>query len=221
MPFFNIFSEKTLPVEETIKIIVDNREKNSLLASELIKRGVQVTFEQLAVADYLVNGVAIERKTVSDLKSSIINKRIMAQLQDLKQHDKYLLIVEGGLEENLYQGQIHENALRGFLLSVVLNYQVPLIFTQNIPDTAKYLLTLAKKQRSQIALRPSKIALTKKEQLQFILEGFPNIGPAKAKALLSRFCSLKNIINASEEDLKPLLGSRSKHFFDLINKDTD
>jgi len=166
----------------------------------------------------LVNDVAIERKTLSDLKSSIINKRIIQQLQELKQYPKNILIAEGISNEDIYSGIIHENALRGFLLSVALEFQVPLIFTQNEKDTAKYLAVLAKKSPNKdFSLRASKLFKSKPERLQFILEGFPNIGPIKAKALISQFKSLKNIINASEEALLPILGKKTKDFLDLLS----
>ena len=219
MPFHNIFSkEKESKVENKIKIILDNREKNSLVASHLSNLGFQIEFQQLKVGDYLVNDVAIERKTISDLKSSIINKRIIQQLQELKQYPKNILIVEGISNEDIYSGIIHENALRGFLLSVALEFQVPIIFTQNEKDTAKYLAVLAKKSpKTDFALRASKLFKSKEERLQFILEGFPNIGPAKAKALISQFKSLKNIIDSDEEQLKHILGSRTKDFLDLLS----
>src|SRR3989339_252172 len=184
MPFHNIFSKEKETIENKIKIIIDNREKQSLVASQLANLGFQIEFQQLKVGDYLVNDVAVERKTINDLKSSIINKRIIQQLQELKQYPKNILIVEGISNEDIYSGIIHENALRGFLLSVALEFQVPLIFTQNEEDTARYLSVLAKKS---------------------------------AKKLISQFKSLKSIINASEEKLKPILGSRTKDFLDLLS----
>jgi ERCC4-type nuclease len=39
MAFLNIFSRKKEKKEKTLKIIVDNREKNSLVVSELMKKG--------------------------------------------------------------------------------------------------------------------------------------------------------------------------------------
>ena len=48
------------------KIIVDNRERNSLVPSELIKMEIPIEFQQLKVADYIINNTAIERKTISD-----------------------------------------------------------------------------------------------------------------------------------------------------------
>ena len=218
MPFHNIFSKEKETIENKIKIIIDNREKQSLVASQLANLGFQIEFQQLKVGDYLVNDVAVERKTINYLKSSIINKRIIQQLQELKQYPKNILIVEGISNEDIYSGIIHENALRGFLLSVALEFQVPLIFTQNEEDTARYLSVLAKKSpKKDFSLRASKLFKSKEERLQFILEGFPNIGPVTAKKLISQFKSLKSIINASEEKLKPILGSRTKDFLDLLS----
>jgi len=217
MAFYNIFSKKQTKEKPKIKIIIDNREKNSLVASELISLGLETEFKQLPVADYLVNNIAIERKTISDFKSSIINKRIIKQLQELKQYPKHLLILEGIQEEDIYEGTIHENAFRGFLLSVALEFQVPIIFTQNEKDTAKYLSVLAKKtEKQEIAIRASKIFLSKPERQQFIIEGFPNIGPITAKKLIKKFKTLKNIINAGEEELKEILGKRAEEFRELI-----
>ncbi len=216
--FHNIFSKKKEKTEKESKpeIIIDNREKNSLVPAELSALGCEIKFQHLNIADYIVNNIAIERKTLSDLKSSIINKRIFSQIQELKQYPSYLLLFEG-LSENLYEGIIHENALRGFLLSTVLNNKIPLIFTKNEKDTALYLSLLAKKKSDrEISIRPSKISPSKEEQLQFILEGFPHIGPVKAKALLKKFCSLKNIINAPESELQAILGKITSEFKKLV-----
>jgi len=53
--------------------------------------------------------------------------------------------------------------------------------------------------------------------LQFILEGFPGIGPTTAKKLLKKFKSIKKIINASEEELKEILGKKTETFLKIID----
>ncbi len=215
----NIFSKKPIKKESIkTKILIDHREKNSLVPT-LLKENFQVEFKQLPVADYIINNIAIERKTISDFKSSIVNKRIMQQLRELKQYPKHLLILEGFNSEDIYNTPgIHENAMRGFLLSVALEYHVPIIFTFNEKDTARYLEVLAKKKdKPESSIRASKIFLTKKEQQFFILEGFPNIGLTKAKALLNKFKTLENIFQATQEELFEILGSRSKKFKDLLH----
>jgi len=216
MTFFDIFSnkkEKTNNKNQNLKIIADNREKNSLVISELIKSNISIEQKQLEVADYIVNDIAIERKTFSDLQSSIINKRIFDQLNNLKQYKKRFLILEG--ESDLF---IHENAIRGFILSCSLDYETPLIFTKDESDTASYLITLAKRNpNKEISLRPSISFKSKQEQLQYILEGFPGIGPVTAKLLIKQFSSLKSIMNATEDQLKPILKSKTQDFLRLIN----
>ena len=218
MTFFNIFSNKKINEKEKRKIIVDNREKNSLVVSELVKMGFVVGFEQLLVGDYMVNGVAVERKTISDLKSSIVDKRIMSQLNELKQYPKHLLIVEGLDSANIYSGGIHENAFRGFLLSTVFNFKTPMVFSINEEDTAKYLGVIARKgDKNEKPIRASKTLLSDKEQIQFILEGFPEIGPTTAKKLMAEFESLKEISNASKEQLEKSMGKKAEKIYNLFN----
>lgn len=218
MAFLDIFSKtpEKEDKEELSRIIVDNHEKNSLVPASLSSLHVPFEFQDLKVGDYLINDIAIERKTFQDLQSSIINKRIFQQLQELKQYPQHLLLIEGEFSEE--DKIIHENASRGFILSTLLNNQVPILFTKNEKDTASYLYLLAKKKSSSPpALRPSKIAMSEKEQIQFILEGFPNIGPASIKKLLEKYKSLKDIINAPEQDLVSILGKKGEALYSLIN----
>ena len=214
---FDIFSRRKSE-EKKKKIVVDNREKNSLVVSELMKMEYEIEWRQLAVGDYLVNGVAVERKTISDFKSSIISKRIIQQLLELKQYEKHLLIVEGIIDEDVYSGGMHENAFRGFMLSVLLEFGVPVVYTHDARDTARYLDVLARRrEKGDIGIRASKIFLTREERQQFILEGFPNIGAVRAKALLEKFGSLKKIFEASEEELGEVFGKRAKEFKELLD----
>ena len=220
MTFHDIFSKKKesqIPKAQTI--IIDIHEKNSLVPAELSHLEIPFEFQHLKVADYVINNIAIERKTIQDLKSSIISKRIFDQIKNLKQYEQNMIIIEG-LQEDLTNNEIlHENAVRGFLLSLAIQEKIPFILTKNEKDTAGYLSLLArKKQSSEIALRPSRILATKEEQIQFVLEGFPNIGPAAAKKLLIHFKSLKNIFLASEEDLKFILGKKAETFYKILNE---
>jgi|SRR3989338_7398192 len=217
--FHDIFSKKIESQKQKIKIIADIHEKDSLLISQLLAQDkIEIEFKPLQVADYIINNIAIERKTLSDLKSSIINKRIMSQLIELKQFPKHFLLIEGP-QESLYAPPLHENAIRGFLLSVILNHQVPIIFTKDAKDSANYLYLLSKKQNNSPPSLRQKIPLSEKDQLQFILEGFPNIGPVKAKALINKFKSLKNIISSPFQSLQEILGKNAEAFKSLIEKE--
>ena len=174
----------------------------------------------MEIGDYIVKNTIIERKTIQDLKSSIINKRIYSQIQNLKQHQSPLLIIEGISEENIYSGTIHENALRGFLLSAALEYKIPIIFTQNTEDTARYIYVLGKKEdkNAPISLLTRRRPESLEEQKQFILESFPGIGPTTARKLLKEFKSIKSIINADEKELRKIIGKRTESFKKLVEQ---
>ena len=92
---FDIFSKKKIRIVEKPKIIADYREKNSLVISVLMSHGAEVEIKELKVADYIVKDVAIERKTVSDFLSSMLNKRLIKQLEEIQQYKNKLLIIEG------------------------------------------------------------------------------------------------------------------------------
>jgi Fanconi anemia group M protein len=220
----NIFSRRKSKIKKQLpkqRILVDHREKNSLVPSSLINLGLEVEFKQLKVADYITRGVAIERKTVSDFISSMINKRLPKQLEEMQQYERRLLIIEGIEEQELYSetnAGINPNAIRGFLLSILLRYNVPVVFSKNQKDTAIYISLIAKKKKTEQSFQVTKRNLTKKEQMQFIVESFKGIGPKNAQKLLKKFGTLRNIFNASQEQLRELLGKKSEVFNILEDK---
>jgi ERCC4-type nuclease len=215
---FDIFSKrKKIEVKEKPrqKIFVDYREKNSMVASELIHLGFEVEFLELKVGDYLINNVAIERKTISDFISSMINKHLAKQLDELQQYENKLLLIEGIEEHELYSDNsegVNANAVRGFLLSILLKHKIPIIFTKNAEDTAKFIDVLARKKETESSLNATKKSFNKKEQMQFIIEGFPGIGPKTAKKLLEKFKTMKNIFSASLEELEKEIGKKADIF---------
>jgi len=203
--------------ESDIKIEADFREKNSLVISELRNKGIRVELKNLFVGDYIINNIVVERKTYNDFINSIIDKRLIKQLEKIKQYPNFLLIIEGN-EEEIANRKMNKNAIRGFLISVLLKSKVPILFTKDYEETSEFLYILAKKQeKNNFSLRAKNRKMSKKEQLQFILEGFPGIGPTTAKKLLKKFKSIKKIINASEEELKEILGKKTETFLKIID----
>lgn len=213
----NIFSKSVKEKQKEtsnpkIQIIIDTREKQSMIASILVQKKANIKFEHLHIADYLIGNIAIERKTISDFISSMINKRLFNQLNEIKKYPSYFLIIEGNrdsLNENF------ENPCRGMILSVITDFQVPIIFTANQEDTATFLILLAKrieKSKQELSMRHMKKPNSLNEQKQFILEGFKNIGPKTSKKLLKEFKSIKNIINAPIEKLQEVIGRKAEGF---------
>jgi len=142
----------------------------------------------------------------------MLNGRLSKQIEELQQFEKKLIFIEGLQEQELYNENesrgVNPNAIRGFLLSISLKHNIPIIFTKHPKDTAEFITVLAKKKDSEKAINPKKKALNKKDQLQFIVEGFPGIGPKTAKKILKEFKTLKNFINATEEKIQDVLGNK-------------
>lgn len=217
--FINIFSKRPKKIiRDQAEIIADYREKNSLVISKLKKLDAIVELKELKVGDYIANSTVVERKTIPDFLSSMKNKRLTKQLEELQQYKNRLLIIEGFKEKDIYrESSINENAIRGFLLSICLKHNVPIIFTKDEEDTSKFLIILAKKKETPASLNATKKALNQKEQMQFILESFPGIGPKKSKLLLEKFGSLQNIFTADMLDLKKILGKKAS-VFEILKK---
>jgi len=220
----DIFSKSKVQIkkeESVVKIVADYREKNSLVPSELSKLNIETEFKELKVGDFVVGEVVIERKTVSDFISSMINRRLIKQLEELQQYENRLLMIEGIDEQEIYSDEetkMNPNAIRGFLLSILLRYKVPVLFTKDYKDTAKFIRVIAnKKESSPLSLNAKKKSLSPEEQKKFILEGFPGIGPTTSKKLVDKFKNLKNIFNATEEELKEILGKKSQGFKKILD----
>ncbi|MEK6830858.1 MAG: ERCC4 domain-containing protein [Nanoarchaeota archaeon] len=218
----NIFKKikKTLKSKKIVPTIVaDIHEKNSLVISELASSdNINLETRPLKIGDYIIGDVAIERKTVSDLISSMINKRLIQQLNQLKKYKQQMLIIEGDIYETLDENSNISKAVRGLILSIITNHQIPIIFTKDYEDTSKYLITLAKQQTKQktIISLHSRIPKTLKEQKSYILESFPNIGPKTAQKLLKEFKTLEKIFMSNLEELEKILKSKAKKFKKII-----
>lgn len=205
----NIFSKtksKKQPICPNPKtpIIIDKRENQSLITANLIEQKANISHEILEIGDYLINDTIIERKTYQDFTSSITDKRLFAQVSEMKKYPIRYLIIEGF--DFTYKSRLHQNAIRGAILSITKH--IPIIYTENEADTSKFLIQIAKRQEKEpqeFATRPTRSTLSQEKQKQFILEGFPEIGPTAAKNLLEEFNSLKEIFNASEKILNKIL----------------
>ena len=205
---------KTEEVEDFKPVIyADSREGSSRVLRELERLNVDIKVKSLAVADYQVSDdVAIERKTNNDFISSIMDKRLYKQAKELVDNfKKPLMIIEGA---ELYSGFIHPNAVRGAMVSIAVDFGISIIPTRSPEDTAAMIYRIAVREqtheKSDIQIRTEKKPLTTWEQQLYIIESLPNIGPVTARKLLEEFKSVKNVINASENDLKKVEGIGDK-----------
>ena len=212
--------------EKQLKIIADYREKGNNVIKELINLNIKIETKNLDSADYIVSErIGIELKKVPDFVNSIIDKRLLSQIKNLRNAFEIpLLIIQG--EEDIYSvRKVHPNAIRGMLTTIAVAYNIPIIYTKNDIDTAAFLKILAKQeqdtQEKDFGVRFDKKPLTTKEQQEFIIESLPGVGPSLAKSLLSNFKTVQKIINANEDELQNIekLGpKKAKEISKIINE---
>ncbi len=196
--------QRTLESFKSIKdvtVYVDSRE----MRSEVVKKLYELANVRVGNynADYVVSDrVAIERKTVDDFVDSIVDKRLFDQLVELKKnYQKPILIVEG---DGLYR-RLNPNAIRGALATVVVDFNIPVIFTKSPEETAEFIVSLARREQlakgREVSPHYGKTKMTLKEQMEYVVSSISDIGPIVARNLLEHFQTIENIAKADVEDL--------------------
>ncbi|MBS3119548.1 Hef nuclease, partial [Candidatus Woesearchaeota archaeon] len=190
-----------------IVVFADHREKGSGAIKELLELNVELKLEQLAIGDYILSKrVAVEFKTVQDFVNSLIDGRLFEQVKSIKESfPKPLIMVEG--EESIYGVRnVHPNAINGMLAAIAVDFGVPVLYTKTARESAAMLYTIAKREQDELGVSFSphadKHVTSLPEQQEYIVSSFPGIGTALARPLLKHFKTIKNIANASEQDLQ-------------------
>lgn len=208
------------------RIIIDHREFKSCVTRVLYKLGANLEQKSLNVGDYVIsNEVCVERKEVSDFVKSLIDNRLFSQIKALKEHyKKPVLLIEG--EGSLYAVRnVHPNAIRGALASVILDYGIPIMWTNSREDTAQTLFQMARREQEdkETSFTPhgSNKPMSLKEAQEYLVSAIPHVGSKLGRKLLEEFRTLKKLFTAGEEDLRkvdkigPKKAKRMKRLFDL------
>ncbi len=192
--------------EDKFKVIIDYREKGSGVVKELLNIGASIRLEKIENADYLLSSrVGVELKKTEDFVNSLIDGRLLTQLKSLKENfERPLIIVEG--EQDLYSVRnVHPNSIVGMLATITVSYGVPILFTKNSKETATLMKIIAKREQNEnnnFNIRCEKKDMGLKEWQEYIISSLPGINTTLSRALLRKFKSVKNIINAPEKELQ-------------------
>lgn len=195
-------------------ITVDDRETASRVAERLHELGASITLERLESGDYAIGDrILVERKTVQDFMNTLVERDLFGQIRAMADAaPRPILVIEG--EEDLYAVRnIHPNAIRGTLAAITVDMGVALIRTRDASDTAEMLYVLAQRERSERGERkvhPKKSYRSVREEQEYALAAFPNVGLKSARLLLEHFGSLKAIVDAEPEELASVHGIGEK-----------
>lgn len=193
---------------QKIRILADVREKYSGVVKALYDEGVLIELKALPIGDFLCSSrVAVELKRSADFVNSIVDGRLLQQLKEMKENfERPVMIIEGNEEHDIYSiRNVHPNAIRGMLAAIAVSYRIPILHSKNPVDTAGLLVAIAKREKEANApeppLHPKKPA-TLAQQQEYIIASLPGIELKLARALLQKFGSVREIINATEEQLQ-------------------
>lgn len=118
-------------------IIVDSNEPQGIINEIKDRADFNVKVESLPQGDFLypTEGVAIERKTGSDLAQSIQDRRVKEQTARMRaEHDHVYLVAEGELF-NLPHSNMHPNSITGQMISLAVKKGVRIVPTQSHAGT--------------------------------------------------------------------------------------
>lgn len=195
--------------KEPAKIVVDHREKASQLVGKLSELGAILEFKSLKVGDYVISeNVAIERKTFNDFAGSIVDRRLFEQIRAMKEaYSSPILLLEG---RGPTTRSLSEEALRGALVSLILDFGIPVIWAEDTKEAAKFLMTVARREQRgamrEVGLKDRKRPKTPDEEREYIVASLPFVESATAKKLLSAFKTVEGVFSAGEKELMELDG---------------
>jgi len=199
---------------DQIVVIVDSRELGALVTRELAKLGVLVKSEALQVGDFVLSEkVVVERKDVEDFASSIIDGRLFEQAGKLRDaYSKPIIVVEG--ESLTGSGRVRPEAMMGAYASILIDYGIPIVWTQKPSETAQLMFAIARREQIQDKRSPRIMTVQKpstvEDQQEFIVSSLPNIDNTRAKKLLGHLHTVERVFQASREELMSVSGIGDK-----------
>jgi len=194
---------------KNLRIVVDEREKKSGIPGLLKGIGINLEIKTLPIGDYIVAPeTVVERKTISDLVSSIFDGRLFDQCHRLKEHYQFpILIIEGDIDEI---EELTENPLvfYGAISSIAIDFKIPVIPTPNATHTSKLLISMCSRKDASKGPFIKKIRKSndvQKQQLS-ILCSLPGVGEKTAIRMLEKFGTPLSVLSSSTTELSKVGG---------------
>ena len=188
------------------RVVADERERASGVPEELSKLNVRVYFSRLPVADYVLNPeLAVERKSVKDLVTSVYDSRLFYQAAKLSAaYAKPFLLIEG---DSMEVESLAKNlkSFYGAIANVTLAYGLRVLYTANPRETAIAIAELLSHARAKPLTRiptelPPKAKSVPQQQL-YLVSAMPGIGRKLAEKLLAKYGTPRRIMGLTAGEL--------------------
>jgi DNA excision repair protein ERCC-4 len=192
------------------RVQVDHSEGDAPLLKLIRECGAfDVQMVRLAAGDYLIdNEILVERKTVADFSTSLVDGRLFPQASRLA-HSRHrsMVLIEG--PPTLPMPDVHPHAIQGAVVSLAAMWRLPVLHTSGPEDSLRVVQFLANQAGDhhqpvlrRYARKPKRLA----SRRIFMLQGLPGVGPALATRLLNQLGSVERVVSADVETLMQIRG---------------
>lgn len=201
---------------------VDNRERRSVVPTELKKYKIPLEFANLEVGDYVIRGeivfVVSRKRAAGDYVQSMTSGHLNNELYNLSfNYPLSLLIVEGHIGEALLYRKIkRQNYLSSLVGNIVKRSPdgasgvINMVMVDTPYDTALLLKFLHDKitKKGELVRLPKaeRVKMGDEDRKLYITASLPGVGPKRAKDLLIEFGSIRSLSNAEESGLMKVRG---------------
>jgi len=190
-------------------IQIDTREAELIKIFEFMNHPINIS--PLHLGDALIDNIIIERKTLTDLASSIKDGRYKEQsfrLQKaLEEKFKVFYMIEGNLD--LYVGSIPKETLISAIYSLIMKgFQV--LLTKNTKETAFFMVQFFEKHNKQnekdtvyedtIVAKQKNTNITRDNVSIFMLCQIPSVSHVTATILMDNFKHISTLLNEMKEN---------------------
>ena len=196
-------SEEEEPGQKTPRIVMDDREPEEI-KNWLENEGVAVDKQRLEVGDYVISSdVVVERKSSTDLTTSIIDNRLFEQVIRLYDCASSPILILENFNSIFEITTMNPASIFGALVYLAWRFSLPMLPARDWRDTALILKRLAirvqVKDEDPVLARSIPKAMTLEERKAFILEGLVGVGPKTAMKLIDQFQTPLNVFKAIQD----------------------
>jgi len=198
------------PQDGRPEVVIDRREGPSGLIQELQNRSsLNISELVLETGDIVIGDLGIERKTIRDFEQSRNDGRLYCQVKMLRRAFRRSIII---LEGSSYDEgpKLNLAGIRKALITIAIRWQVPVLRTGDVCETACLIEEIARDENAVNLFRGKETEALRRVRLssrkKFCIEGIPGVGTKKAHALLMHFNTIREVVDASPDDLLKVNG---------------
>ena len=194
-------------------IYINSHEPQEII--NLLRNKTEICVKNFTPGDYIIGNNGIERKTINDFLSSLVQKRLFEQLTRLKVcYQNCLLIIEA-FDLSHFS---NTTSIYGVILKLMMDMNIKVIFSQTKEQSADILYILDRRIGNkvynkellnyQLKYKNRDRPLSQKQLL--MLQAIPNVGVKRARLLLNKFGRIKDIFEADDKTILSVEGIGNK-----------